>query len=73
MVGAGHDDAYADQASNVAALYDSAAKVHAAGDLCRLAASDLGWPRRACIFPVSYIVCAIAFATALAARALAMV
>ena len=40
-VGVGHDDAYEDQASNVAALYDAAAKVHAAGDLCRLAASDL--------------------------------
>ena len=41
MVGAGHESAYEDQASNVAALYDAAAKVHAAGDLCRLAASDL--------------------------------
>ena len=40
-VGLGHDGAYADQAANVAAMYESAAKVHAAGDLCRLAASDL--------------------------------
>ena len=48
-VGVGHDDAYADQAQNVATLYDSAAKVHAAGDLCRLAASDLADHKNALI------------------------
>ena len=48
-VGVGHDDAYADQAQNVASLYDSAAKVHAAGDLCRLAASDLADHKNALI------------------------
>ena len=41
IVGVGHEDAYTDQAANGAAVYDAAAKVAGAADLCRLAASDL--------------------------------